>query len=161
MFVINIIGHNWVEHPRKFAVKLRVKFAANLAVITILAILVIAEVIALADITNFPTVTYLNFGDPVSGHGSPPPEPLAPGLYEITNYPPFEIGSPVSDYDGSTSKLPAPGLYETHPYAMVLKVPNSTADACVLRNLSSEAMSIQHPQLEVIPKVAAVPQAKK
>jgi len=176
------MGINGLNTRAKMRSNCIVNPAAKLAVVTILAILLIAEAIALAvvDTNNSRPVTsakinpgnrlFFNIGNPVSNH-SPSLKPLAPGLYEITNYPladplseipgisPFEIGSPVSDFGGA--KVPAPGLYETHPYAMVLKVPNSTADNCILRNSSSRAMPIQHPQLEVIPNVVAVSQDKK
>jgi hypothetical protein len=123
-----------------------VKPAASFAVVTILAILTIAEVIALADTTNYPP---LGPATAIPGHQMDPPQ--------------IPITSPnwVPDHGSLPPKSLEPGIYEVKPYAIMLKAPDSTSDNCVLRNSSPSPMPIQHPELEVIPKVMPVSSDKK
>jgi hypothetical protein len=138
-----------------------VKPAAVLAVITFLAIPVVAEVIALAETTYFPPVStavpgkiYLN-----------PPRATPPDLNIPLNMPPgthpfFNLGTPVPGDGGLSPKTLAPGIYETRPYAMMLKVPESTADHCVIHDLSPPLMPTKHPEFD-ISKIATVLPVKK
>lgn len=112
------------------------KLAAILVVVTILAILVIAEVIALADTNSFPPVVC---AAPIAGNIMRVVPPLA-----------FQPGQPLP-----------PGIYETRPFAMTLKVPELTADNCVLHVGTPPPMPVLHPELQVIPKVAPISEAKK
>jgi hypothetical protein len=118
-------------------VKLNVKPAAVFAVVTILAILVIAEVIALADTNSFPPVIC---AAPV------------PGNINLHFVPP-ETWSP-------NQPLP-PGIDETTPYAIMLKAPELTADNCVIHYEAPSPMPVQHPELKVIPKAELISEAKK
>jgi hypothetical protein len=119
-----------------------VKTAVILAVVTMMAILVVAEVIALSDAANFPMIAAMpNPGKinmifpslihPVTYHGDPLAHPLEPGVYEI------------------------------QPHAIMNKVPNPTGDNCVIYESSPLPTPVLHPELKVIPKVLPISQAQK
>jgi hypothetical protein len=110
---------------------LGVKPAATIAVITILAVLVIAEVIALVDTTNFPPAAT---------------ETASPGIDDSLLFPPKGLAS---------NRSLSPGLYDVRSPAIALKVPAPTGDKCVHRDLSPPPMPAKHPKLEVIPVTPA------
>jgi hypothetical protein len=119
-------------------VKFSVKPAAVLAVITILAILVVAEVVALADANHFPPGPVAIPGN-VNLH--PPQIPLPKS--KLPAHLLFDVGNPVPDHGSASPKSLTPGIYETPPYAIILRIPNSTADNYVLRNLAPSPMRIR------------------
>ena len=144
-------------------VKLNVKPAAVFAVVTILAILVIVEVIALADTNSFPPVVCAarvpgNINLVLPHHIPLPSLNLSSGTYQ--NQPVFGIGGPAPDHGNPSPNSLAPGIYETRPCAIALKIPGPTGDNCVRGNSSPSLMPIQHPKLETIPKVVLTISAK-
>jgi hypothetical protein len=114
-----------------YGVKFHVKFHATLPIIgvaTLLAILVITEVIALADMPHFPRAPAVR-AIPVRlnlifmSNGKPPP------------------GMQLS-----------PGIYETAPFAIMIKVPPLADNRCVLKANPQIAIETINPQLKTIPK---------
>jgi len=132
-----IFANKWIEHPDQPVVKLSVKPAAVLAVATILAILAVAEVIVLANINNFP---------PVVG-ATPGPNDIK--LLSLSHFPLL-----------TRQPLP-PGIYVTHPFAIMLKVPDLTADNCVIHNETPSPMPVKHPELKAVPTAEPISEAKK
>jgi|HubBroStandDraft_1064217.scaffolds.fasta_scaffold289314_2 hypothetical protein len=96
--------------------------------------LAMAEVIALADTTNFPPVL--------------PSKPV-PLKYQ---YPYWTYPYPTSP---GVVANPQAGIYETRPYEIRLKVPAQTGDNSVIRNSAPSPMPVLHPELKVIPVLRA------
>ena len=118
-------------------VKTTVKPTAVLAVATILVILAVAEVIALAEINNFPPAVSTKPGPNDLKLLSLLPDPLLTG-----------------------QPLP-PGIYETRPFAIMLKVPDLTGDNCVIHNETPSPMPVKHPELKAVRRPEPISEAKK
>jgi hypothetical protein len=120
-----------------------VKTAVILAVVTIMAIPVVAEVIALSDTANFPMASAV-------------PSPGKIGLI----VPPY-LPAAQPPAEGLVPHLVEPGIYEVQPFTTMLKVPNPTADHCVIHASVPSAASVLQPELKIVPKILPLSQAQK
>jgi hypothetical protein len=128
---------NQIERLVRNAVKSNVKTAVILAVVTIMAILVVAEVIALSDTANFPMASAV-------------PNPGKVNLMLPS------VMRPVTYYGDLPPHTLEPGVYEVQPYATMLKVPNPATDNCVIHESAPSPIPVVHPELKSIPKVSPI-----